>query len=268
MRSLNRLHSPCAFALASLVLVVLTVSAPRSHAEDENPTQGAPIFLKWSTGFDFSRGDYGLDEPTTLFYVPFSVALDYRRFRAKIFMPFLASSGPTQIDTNETVLETSERRGFGQLQVAASYLFDPPAVGLPYFELGAGVSAPTETRRELGTGHWSLEIHADLFRQFGHITPFLSAGRKFYLPCDCDRGLDDRFFASFGASYELSDIASIGIAYDWLAAARGDAEDSHEIVPFASFRLSDVWTVGPYAVVGLSDGSPDYGLGFSLSVRQ
>jgi len=38
-------------------------------------------------------------------------------------------------------------------------------------------------------------------------------------------------------------------------------------VPYATFQLDERWSLGPYVVFGLSDGSPNHGFGISVSVR-
>lgn len=268
MRLFNRIDPLCSRAIAVLLFSLAVAAESRANATEEDSAKSTPLIVKWSTGFDFSRGEYGLDEDTTLYYVPLSVTVDYERFRTKVSIPFLVSSGPTQIDTTKQVTDSGEQIGLGQLQVDGSYLFDPPAEGLPYVELSAKVAAPTETRSVLGTGLWAIALQADLFQRFGRLTPFLSGGRKFYIECGCEDRLDHRFYASAGATLSLTEDVSLGVAYDWIEAAIEEASDSHEIVPYASFRLNQGWSVGPYAVFGLSDGSPDYGVGFSLSVRQ
>ena len=70
-----------------------------------------------------------------------------------------------------------------------------------------------------------------------------------------------------GASLAVHAQVSIGLSYDWLESMTREAEDAHEIVPFLTLRLDERWSMGPYAVIGLSDGSPDYGVGLSISLR-
>jgi hypothetical protein len=268
MRPFNRVRPTCLSLVAAGVFILEVMGALRAEATEEDLAGSTPVFVKWSTGFDFSRGDYGLERDTTLYYVPVSVTIDYDRFRARVSIPFLVSSGPTQIDTLETITDSGDQRGLGQLQLAGSYLFDPFFEGLPYVELSTKVSAPTETSSSLGTGLWAIALQADLFQRLGRTTPYLSAGRKFSIECGCNDRLKHRFYASVGASFSLTEEIGLGIAYDWLEAARREASDSHEIVPYASLQLNQNWSIGPYAVFGLSDGSPDYGVGFSPSVRQ
>ncbi len=268
MRFFNQRRSKRLSASVILVFLIQSVAALSARGIEEDRVGLTPVLLQWSTGFDFSRGDYGLDQDTTVYYVPLGVTIDYDRFRARVSIPFLVSSGPTRIDSLETVTDSGERRGLGQLQLSGSYLFDPISEGLPYLELSTKVTAPTETSSSLGTGLWALALQADFFQRVGRFTPYLSAGRKFYIECGCDDRLKHRFFASVGSSFALTETIDLGLGYDWLEAAVKGVSDSHEIVPYASLRLNQNWSLGPYAVFGLSDGSPDYGVGFSLSVRQ
>ena len=260
--------SPENHLLATLFFCVAMLVGPTALADDDIEQAAAPLYVKLSTGLDFSRGDYGLDDNTSLYYFPFSVTFDYQRFRMRAALPILVSSGPTQINETNDVTASGQTRGIGQLQLDFSYLFEPADEAVPHLEIAAKVSAPTESRRDLGTGLWAFALQAEMFKQSGRFTPYLNAGRKFYESCGCSRSLRDRFFASAGVTYEWTSNLSVGIGYDWLQAARRGTPDSLEVVPYALYRLSDRWSVGPYAVIGLSNGSPDYGFGFSLSVRQ
>lgn len=255
----------------------LSLSAAAVGADDgpplvpgaiEEPAEARRVDLKWTTGFDFSRGDYGLDDTTTLFYMPFSLTVDIDRLRLKGTIPLLLSDGPVRVElgggAEGTRSNSDLSAGLGQLQLGASYLFDPPLRGLPFVELGGRLTLPTETREALGTGDVAFSAQIDLFRPVGILSPYVSAGRKWY----DSAGLRDRFFTSIGASVELREGTSLGLAYDWLESTSNEAEDAHELVPYLSFGFAERWTFGPYAVIGLSKGSPDYGVGMTLSVRQ
>lgn len=245
---------------AWVVLMLWVASAHARQGEDLQPT---PIDWTLTAGFDFSRGDYGLDEDTTLYYVPLGVSMDFRRFRIRLVVPLLRSEGPTQVATISQRSDSSVTQGLGQIEASAGYLFDPLRVDLPYVELTGKVTAPTETNDDLGTGRWATAIQADFFQRFGRVTPFLSVGRKFY---EGD-ALRDRFYTSIGASLDVGPSASVGLAYDWLEATTSAARDAHEIVSYATFQLDERWSLGPYVVFGLSDGSPNHGFGISVSVR-
>ncbi len=261
-------QSQSIFALVTIGALMTIFATPTLSEEATNASNSA-IALRYSAGFDYSEGDYGLRdtdrlaEDTKLYYIPLGATLDVARFRGKIVIPFLISDGPTRITSTGEAGQSRVEAGLGQIGVSGSYLFDPFHEGLPFLETALKITAPSETNRDLGTGLWAFAVQMDLFQRYGWFTPFASGGRKFYT----GRSLDDRFYTSVGASIEVASGMSVGLSYDWLEATTSAAEDAHELVPFISFRPNAKWTVGPYAVVGLSDGSPNFGLGFSVSVR-
>lgn len=245
--------------------VVATAQPEPSLVADENAA--AAVDLLWSAGFDFSRGDYGLDDSTTFYYVPLGLTADIDRVRLKLTIPLLVSDGPVRFEpgggTGGTRSDSDVSAGLGQIRVGASYLFDPLARGLPFIEVGGRLTLPTETREALGTGDVAFAAQIDLFRPIGIVSPYVSFGRKWY----DSSGLRDRFYTSVGVGIELREGASVGLAYDWLESTSNDLDDAHELVPYLSFVLSERWTFGPYGVAGLSNGSPSYGVGMTVSFR-
>ncbi len=233
------------------------VVSPSSAADD--------LFWKFSTGFEFSRGDYGLDQSTDFYYVPIGITLDYRRLRAKLHIPLIHSVGPSEFGpTRASNSKSRNHTGLGQIRTSLSYLFDPLAVALPYIEITGRVGAPTESNRSLGPDVWTFSTQIDLFKQIGRFVPFAGFGRKFYARST----IQDRFNTSVGSSLRVSRRLSVGLAYDWFESTTNRSRDqAHELVPFATFRIDESWLLGPYAVVGLSRGAPNYAFGFSLSVR-
>ena len=189
--------------------------------------------------------------------------------RARVRLPLLYLEGPTGVLPEGTVagnpsgLTTSRNFGLGQATLSASYLFGATTSRLPYLETTAKVTAPSETKTELGSGVWSGALQIDVFDRFGDFTPFLGVGRRFYE----GSALDDRFYTSVGSTFRAADRLSIGLVYDWLQATSVAVDDAHQLSPFASMRLGEVWSLGPYAVFGLSEGAADFGVGFSLSYR-
>lgn len=251
-----------ALALGGLGLLAGTGAAAEEPAEAE-PSPWDAIFFSYLVGFDFSRGDYGLDETSTLYYVPIGLIADYERFRFRVTIPFLVSEGPTTIRVGGGSNESENNRGLGEIAASGSYLFDPFFEGLPFVELGLRVTFPTRSKRELGAGAFVFEPRIDLFDEWGRVTPFASFGRAFYTD-----SLDDRFFASIGASVLITERLSIGATYDWFEdysrSTLDDTPDASEIAPFLAFAITPRWSASPYAVFGLTEGSPDYGVGLSV----
>ncbi len=78
--------------------------------------------------------------------------------------------------------------------------------------------------------------------------------------------LDNIFLVSVGAVYEFSDHLSAGLVLDYGQATTSNADDAVEMSPFVSWSLNDRLALDIYGLFGFSDGSPDSGGGFQLTV--
>ena len=259
-RLLRLRRSAVVFAVLALVAFAAVGGA---HAADDAGTEAPAVFVTWQTGLDYSKGDYGLQAESRLIYVPLGATIDVDYWRFGITLPLLHADGVVGFIDRAPILipEREENTGLGEAITSASYLFPPAAEGLPWIEVTGQVAWPTRTANVLGTGDFAFAGQVDVFRTIGDWTPFVRFGRNFFLV----GSLDDRFYASVGATYAWNDRVSTGIAYDWLGRAVPGVNDGHELVPYASVAIDERWRLGPYAVIGQSSGSPDYGLGFSVS---
>ena len=251
-----------------LTASILLIGGASIASADEVEVDAKRVRLRYSTGFDYSEGDFGLDEQSRLLFVPFGVTADYERWRFRLVVPFLVSEGPSVIlqgdGVNPSTTLSDENAGLGEVSLSTSYLISPPIEGWPLLDLGLSVSLPTRTKVELGTGGWAFAPRLELFQRYGRVTPYVTLGRRFFTV----GSLDDRFFTSVGASIEIAGVWSLGAAYDWLESTGGGTSDAHEITPYVSIRAANGWSFSPYGLVGLSSGSPDFGVGFSISLQR
>lgn len=248
----------------SLLLPSLAAGQPLEEGAPEQPSIWSDVRWKFSTGFDYSTGDYGLDEDTELLYVPLSVEADFFPVRFKLTLPLISLDGPAAVLIDGPSAGTGRTTGLGQIITGVGYLWVPPSEAIPYVEGVFKVTAPTETSDDLGAGEWGFALQADVFKRFGPVLGFGTFGRKFYT----GSVLDDRFYTSVGASFEVNDWIQLGLAYDWFEASVDSVRDTHQLSPFAGFELAKDWSFGPYGLIGLSQGAPDWGVGFALSLRR
>ncbi len=227
---------------------------------------GDKLAVKYSLGFDYSKGDYGVDESTEILFMPFSIETAFRSFRAKLTVPFVNIDGPTAIildaQGNED-FESSSLGGLGQVTGRVGYFIAPFHEYAPWLETTVKVSAPTESKDSLGSGKWAFSLQADAFKRVARVTPFARLGRTFY----SGSRLDDRFYTSVGASARIIEKLSAGLSYDWFEASSSGISDTHGMVFFASIKPNRHISVGPYGLIGLSEGSPDFGVGLTFNLR-
>ncbi len=253
-------------ATGGLVLIGLHSAA---HADD---------YVQLSTGFDYSSGDYGDVADTDITSIPVSLKVVHGPITGRLTVPYLRIKGPGAVvgggDTGgvvtgvQTVPVTTES-GIGDVVAGFTYTFDliDQDLFLDYIDMTAKVKIPTaDEQRNLGTGETDFSIQTDVSKSFDKLVVFGTLGYKFVgssqrLP------LDDIVYLSIGGGYQLTPTISAGIAYDYRQAASRTAEDPSEISPYFTVRLNESWRFQGYAYFGLSESSPDAGVGAQLSYR-
>jgi hypothetical protein len=250
----------CIAALASL-------AQPALAQED-----GAQNSLSVTTGVDFSSGDYGTDQTTDILVVPFSVRYAAGDWRFNATLPYLqidgASSvvggggGPIVIDPDAP---PSRRDGLGDVFLGATYsALREETAGLN-LDVGAAIKVPTASREDgLGTGEVDYSVSADVSKSFGDVIPFVTLGYRVPgEPVGID--LKSSMSASAGATVIVGANVVI-LSYDYRQSSSALVDDAQDLFgAFSGPWGEDLnWTV--YGSAGLSEGSPDFGVGLMLSL--
>lgn len=255
------------FRLSCAVLVAMAALTSPAVAQTSDSS------LSVTTGIDYSSGDYGTGVDTEIIVIP--VAARYKtgdlRFTAAI--PWLridgASSivgggdgGPVIIDPNAP---RATRSGLGDLTLGVNWALPEDRLGFG-LDLGARVKVPTASdSKGLGTGKADASLAAELSKSFGNVTPFVSAGYRFV---GSPEGLDlnNAWFGSVGASLVAGKSVFIA-SYDYRESRSALTEDSQDLFGAFSTPLSSALNFTLYGSAGLSDGSPDYGVGAMITLK-
>lgn len=264
-------------ALRAVLCALLLLAGPAA-AEGRALPEWLRGRLHLGVGVDYSSGDYGLPETSELTFVTLFARYEFEELALTpglddqveigVTVPYLWSEGSAAVGDGVFTTRAAGsqvERGPGDVVVRGSYILYPdPGSRAPALELRAGLELPTaDEEKLLGTGTTDVTIEAEVFRTFGRFTPFLSGGWRF-------TGSSDRFalrdapLAAAGVVFSPGGSWSAGLAYDWAAATSVGARDRHEIFGFGSLRVRRDLYLTPYAVAGLSDGSPDFALGLQL----
>lgn len=229
-----------------------------------------------SSGLDTSTGDYGDTQDTEIAYVPFSAAYYSGNWKSKATIGILEITGPGNVvggGDSAVVIgkQGSGRRrtesGVGDLWLAETYSL--PTSPLPdlFVDLSAKLKLPlADEDRGLGTGEVDYVLQADLFQAMGQITPMLTLAYKIKGDPPGAK-LDDVWFVSVGADWRVRDGLNVGATLDVQQASTAASEDARELFAYVSSRLDRQWSATGYGYLGLSDGSPDLGLGVQLTYR-
>lgn len=266
-----------------VALVAAWPAAPALAADPETPAAAARLTAL--VGIDHRSGGYGLERDSELWYAPFGVKLlfpdlgltptRYDQLELAVTLPYLAISGPAEVvfvgggaaATDRRTLVSSREQGIGDLAARATWIWLPPLEArLPALELTGRLRLPTGDERDgLGSGAVETSGQLDLYRSFGPVTPFLGIGYRFFSDSDRYR-LRDGLLATAGIAAQLREGLSAGAWVDWRRAATRGADDPFELLPYLAIRLPGRVSLSPYGVIGLSDGSADWGLGLQLGI--
>ena len=223
-----------------------------------------------STGMDYSKGDYGASSDTEIWYIPFSVKLETPTMVYKLTVPFIQISGPGYVTGADAEPSGSggsghtTESGMGDIIATATYALLPYQAKRPAIDITAKIKFPTaDDQRGLGTGEFDYYLQADGLYGSGQLATFVTFGYKIY---GDPPGVNykNAFYYSLGGSYSLTKKLSGGLIYDFRQAATSNGSDLKEVTAFTSTKLDKKKKLLFYLVKGLSDGSPDWGIGVNL----
>ncbi|MBW2447399.1 MAG: hypothetical protein JRG83_15905 [Deltaproteobacteria bacterium] len=228
-----------------------------------------------SSGVNFTSGDYGLDDDTDILYVPITVRYDHEPFILKLTVPYIRIEGPGgvvagtdgSVIVDEESVGTETNAGLGDVVLSGSYVHYPDGgSSWPILELTGKVKFPTADEDQfLGTGKFDYTLQADVSKNIGRFLAFTTLGYRF-LGDPSGSKLNDVFFASLGGGVRVVKDVQVGLVYDYGEASSSSSSDSHEFVPYFSWKLADRYRLSGYAVAGVSRGAADWGSGVSLGL--
>lgn len=267
------------FALTTVILI-LSAGAPSlaQRLEDLDPVEPASrrLYVTLGAGVDFSQGDYGdvdVDGKTIVTNsgsVSVFSKIEWEPVTFRISVPFVVVDGSDRVASGEVGTEPvgndaavdQTDYGLGDVTTSLTYTYYPPSdlPALPTIDLTTRVKIPT-AMSNLGTGNTDVTLQAELSKSIGRFSGFVGSGYRFR----GGSGFDDTWLAFVGLGLRITDGVSLGVAYDYRQSSTDFSDDGHEISPYASFRLSRRVRLVPYGVIGLSEGSPDWGLGSTVA---
>jgi hypothetical protein len=231
-------------------------------------------------GFDFTSGDYGTDNTADSLVT--TLGLGYYptdRFDLRLAIPWLYQSegvtttggirlgGPGRQTREEGPGRQSIRNqsGLGDITLAAGYVLLPETGALPQLRPYALVKLPTAAEN-MGTGEYDLKLGLDLSKWLTSWYLF-GGGSVVFQGGKAELGLQDFATYEAGVGYplpgELLPIVSLWGASSPAAASSSLLEASFTL----NKRLSDSKGFSFTGSKGLSNSSPDYGVGGSLFIN-
>jgi hypothetical protein len=272
-----RMRGAAAAAATLSLLFTTSVVAAQERTPTDRPEPplavGREHFqLKFGAGYD--QGDFGTRDTTRSFYTPVTVRYLGDRFDVGVTASII------YLDTESSVVivdgvptptgkqEHTQSFGFGDLYFKGRYYLiedKGPQSWVPGLAPFLKVKAPTANAdKGFGTGEWDVGFGLEwdkLFREF-----FLLGDVSYTFMGD-PPGQDfrNRPGASIGIGRQLTRELAATVLLDWRRAIVAGHDDAVELNGILQWRLSRTLLFSPYIFVGLTSGSPDFGLGFEVS---
>jgi len=262
---------PCIWAL--LIIIWLAFSPLGWGQEREH--------FQIITGFSYLEGDFGTGTNSQTIYMPFTFRYLGERFDLGLTIPFVYQDSSAAIsiidgrpirirdDPISNVIDLFAP-GVGDLALKGRiYLFDDPGTDsfLPAITPTARVKFPTADASEgLGTGEYDFGLGLELDKQVKNFFLFANFGYTF-IGNPPGANLRDQIAAGTGIGYQILQSLSASVAYAWSRSLVSGTDDPMDIITNVSWRITRTFTWTPFVSFGLTDGSPDFGVGFTISKR-
>lgn len=231
--------------------------------------------LRFSTGVEYSTGEYGGADDIEEIYVPLTFRAGFDRLGLRITVPWLSVTAPEDTLITDPGAEplpgsgaTVTESGLGDV-IGALTLYDLYVSDSGDFVIDATGKIKFGTADEvkgLGTGENDYTLQVDAYRFFDRFSLQGSAGYRLRGdPPGVD--LNDVFLASLGGAWLASADTLVGMYFDYRESSISGTDDIQELSGFASFRLGRAWRMEFYAFTGLTDSSSDFGGGILFSTN-
>ncbi len=229
-------------------------------------------------GAEYTSGDYGGSAQVNQWYVPLMLGYDTRRWGLRLSIPYtrldapadttLISQGPggSAVIPGSGARETTS--GLDDIRASATLydVYRAPARGL-FVDLTGRVKLGTADESSgLGSGENDYALEASAYQRLGHATGVATLGYEINGdPPGLE--LEDVWYGTLGASFPWTERTRGGVFLDLSQSVIAAQEGPRELSLHLSHRLDRQRSANAYVLTGLSDGSPDWGLGVSFVNR-
>lgn len=232
-----------------------------------------------TTGAEYSSGDYGGSKSIDEWYVPLTAKYLTGPWVLRLTVPYLEVTAPsgtvvTGGGGGDVVVPGSGPRkteeGLGDIIAGVTYrdLLNTEASSDLAVDLTGKVKFGTADEDEgLGTGENDYTVQTDVYRFMDRFTPYATLGYR-YRGDPPGANLDNGWLFTLGSMYRVSDRLGCSLDYYFREASISTSDDPQELTAAFDYRLTDTEKLHGYVIKGLSDGSPDWGLGLMVTFRR
>lgn len=265
-----------------MVLGALLIGVPAAHATD-----GFSV----GVGANYRVGNYGTGVRTEIWSAPFAASYQTRRWTVAVSVPYLRVYGAGNVvpgtgpvdKRNPLGRDLGDLLGGGSATPTGSTTTRTSAAGLGDVVASAGYTlvanadrsfglaltgkikfATANVSQGLGTGRNDYGLSLDSYKTLGRWTPFGGIGWTDYGSSRTIR-LKHAASANAGLDYRIESRDNVGVAYAVRQPIVAGGAAQSELTAYWAHRFGDKLRLQGEALGGTTRGSPDWGVGTSIS---
>jgi hypothetical protein len=285
-----------------VLLVVLALIGEGSTgwavaAEAEGPPPPPPQW-RVSATVNYSSGSYGTDSKTNIVYAPMTIRRLFRDGDVSLTIPFISITGtgavrlvggvPTRTGSgtgttaalagagggrgkgpgDSPLTSATTDSGLGDIILRGRYYLIEESTILPLVALIGKIKFPTaDADRGLGTGEFDEGVGVELTKSLSdRWLAYLDGGYTFIGDAP---GTDFRnqWWYDVGIGYNVTDNLHMSVFYEEYRALVNTVNNARDLLALANYIVNDMVRVTGSALVGLSNGAPNYGFGVGVRLQ-
>lgn len=231
-----------------------------------------------SLGAQYMSGDYGTANTTNMWYLPATFRYEMDRALFRVTVPYIVVTGNgtvVPVGGNHHVVgpgPTTTRRvtesGLGDIVVGGTYYLVPQTASRPSLDVTGKIKLGTaDEDKNLGTGENDFSVQLDLARTRGRMLFFGTVGYKL-LGDPPAFDLDNILYGDVGGQWRVDAQRNVGLDLYLAESPTSAGSSAAELIVYLNRKLDAKRSLQFHGLLGLSDGSPDWGVGIAISFRQ
>lgn len=267
-----------------------------ASGEVEGPPKPSPQW-RVSATVNYSSGSYGTDSKTNIVYAPMTVRRIFRDGDVSLTIPFVSISGtgavrlvggvPTRTgnptasavgaltgsgrgkNPGATPLSSATTdSGLGDIILRGRYYLIEEGTILPLVALTGKIKFPTaDADRGLGTGEFDEGFGIELTKRLSERwLAYLDGGYTFIGDAP-NTDFNNRWWYDIGLGYDVTDEFHVSVFYEEYRALVNTVNNARDLLALAHYVVNDTVRVTGSALVGLSNGAPNYGVGGGIRLQ-
>lgn len=229
---------------------------------------------QFGTAYGYSTGKYGQEETTDFHHFPISAKRYFEAGDLALTVPFvrIVTKGGTRVVSGEVVQVgdgvAADETGLGDMSIKGRYYAVEQHDLWPYIDIAGRLRLPTaDESKGLGSGEPDVSLSSEFTRRLKHGGIALAELGYMFTPTSIDELLGNRFLYSMGYGYEPTERTMLSGYVDGRTAASREGVNPLSLLFASEYRMRPDLRLDAMLELGLSDGSPDWGVTIGVRYR-